>query len=114
MKSLTLENFEEKALRAKDHRVLKFYSDTCPLCVSLKKVMERLEKEYDNVSFYSINIDKEKDLSELFVKDGVPTLYYVYENIIEEIPYPYENPDRFSGYQEKELKKYLTSKVKNG
>ena len=113
MKELQLDNFEKELLDCRGHRVVKFYSNECHLCVSLSKKIVEVESAFPTIKFFKVDILKEKSISDLFVKDGVPTLYYFFDDSMEEIPYPYKNPDKESGYRMSQLKQYLENKINN-
>jgi len=84
--------------------LIKFYSETCHLCVELKEIIERLIKDSSsNYEFVKVDIHKEKKLSDLFSPDGVPTLIIYKDNNFHEIEYPDE------GYTYEYLKKVLTN-----
>ena len=113
MKELTLRNFEHLVFNEKGAKLIKFYSKTCPLCINLKELLAPLQEKFNRVTYYSVDIDREKELAQLFIKDGVPTLYYVDSSGIEEVPYPYSNPSKKTGYRKKDLVSFLRSKEHN-
>lgn len=73
---LTKENINEqlgKAVAAKKVIVVKFYADWCSPCQAMKPIYEQAEKDFaGKVVFFTVNIDKEKELSEKIT--GIPTI----------------------------------------
>jgi len=55
-----------------------FYADWCRPCKEFRPVLEKIAKEnIDSVTVYKINIDKNKDLANMFRARGVPNVAYV-------------------------------------
>lgn len=101
MKKLDLFEFKNKVDRGKPF-VVKFKSDGCPICVDLQPDYEAVAKSFPDIEFFDVDINEEEDLSDLFISDGVPTIYYIKGKNFSEIEYP------SSGYN----KNSLTSAIK--
>ena len=55
-----------------------FYADWCRPCKEFRPVLEKIAKEnIDSVTVYKINIDKNKDLANMFRARGVPHVAFV-------------------------------------
>lgn len=55
-----------------------FYADWCRPCKEFAPVLKKIAKEnIDSVTVYKINIDKNRDLANLFRARGVPHVAYV-------------------------------------
>ena len=76
--------------------VVKFKSDTCPICVDLEPDYQAVSKLFPNVEFFDVDINEEEDLADLFIEDGVPTLYYIKGKDFKELPYPDQGFDKDS------------------
>lgn len=105
-----LSNFKKLVLDSENPWLIKFTSDTCYLCEGLKPVFEDVATAFDGkVNFGNVNTRVEKKLTELFIEDGVPTLYYFDTNGTHfEVPWP-DDPDPASGYSFFNLSSFLTS-----
>jgi len=95
MKKLDLFKFKKKVDLGKPF-VVKFKSDGCPICVDLEPDYETVAKSFPDVEFFDVDINEEEDLADLFISDGVPTLYYIKGKSFKELDYPQEGFDRKS------------------
>ena len=55
---------------------------------------QTVSKIFPNIEFFDVDINEEEDLSELFIEDGVPTLYYIKGKNFKELPYPQQGFDK--------------------
>ena len=76
MKKLDLFKFKKKVDAGKPF-VVKFKSDGCHICTELQPDFEEVSKIFPDVQFYDVDVNEEEDLADLFIEDGVPTLYYI-------------------------------------
>ena len=93
MKKLDLFKFKDKVDRGKPF-IVKFKSDGCPVCVDLEPDYEAVARSFPDLSFYDVDINEEEDLADLFISDGVPTVYYVHGKKFKELDYPQEGFDK--------------------
>lgn len=107
MKKLDLFKFKKKVDLGKPF-VVKFKSDGCPICVDLQPDYEAVAQSFPDIEFFDVDINEEEDLADLFISDGVPTLYYIHGKSFKEVPYPQEGYDRNSLTEE--IQKFLKSK----
>jgi len=85
--------------------VIKFTDPACHLCVELKPVFHKIANEFnDKFIFGNVNIVKNPKLAEIFIDDGVPTIYVFDKENMQEIPFPKE-----TGYNYDYLNNYLTN-----
>ena len=77
---LTLESFNEKIMdietkefKNKKKVVLKFEGSWCFPCKSYKPVFEKVSNELEGVNFYSVDVDDEMEISDIFSIRSVPT-----------------------------------------
>jgi len=54
--------------------VKKFYSEWCGPCKMLTPIMEKVQGNYSEVSFRSINIDEEFEVAQKYFVRSVPTV----------------------------------------
>jgi thioredoxin 1 len=74
---VTEHNFQEQVLAAPQMVVVAFMADWSDTCQILKPELEALGQEYaGRVIFASVNVDREKALTEEWHIDGVPTLVF--------------------------------------
>mgnify|MGYP003656766345 CR=1 FL=1 len=94
--------FLDKEVKTEPH-VIKFYSETCHLCVDLQEVFKKLTNDLSNdYKFVKVDIHKEEKLADLFSSDGVPTIIVYEGGNFHEIKYPEK------GYSYEYLKEILT------
>ena len=77
--------------------IVKFKTNSCCLCTSLKSPYKKVAESIPDIQFYDVDADEESELSDLFIEDGVPTIYYIKGNKFKELDYPNE------GYNEVNL-----------
>lgn len=69
---LSIDNFIEET--SKQDTIVKFYADWCGPCKMMAPIFEEVSNEVENITFFEINIDDNKELAiELGVK-SIPTL----------------------------------------
>tara|TARA_Y100001973_G_C5136398_1_gene300565 strand:+ start:707 stop:1063 length:357 start_codon:yes stop_codon:yes gene_type:complete len=112
---LDIKAFKKEIIVKRKTCVVKFHSDTCPLCVALAPVYEEIANEMKaanrSILFYKVDVDKEKELSDRLDFDGVPTLFLFHDGKYSEIPYPYDDPDDLTGYKKDDIILYIQKKV---
>lgn len=106
MKKFNEKNYKE-VLDTNKTAMIFFTSAGCHLCVKLKPIVASLEKTHKSLSFYSCDINKEKKLAKVFLKDeGVPTGFVAREGSLFKIKDP-ESPDDDSWYSKKYLEELI-------
>ena len=95
MKKLDLFEFKKIVDKNKPF-IVKFKSDGCPICVDLEPDYEAVAQSFPQLEFYDVDINEEEDLADLFISDGVPTLYYIKGKDFKELPYPEKGFDKKS------------------
>jgi thioredoxin 1 len=76
--------------------IVKFKSDGCPICVDLEPDFQAVAQSFPQLGFYDVDVNEEEDLADLFIEDGVPTLYYIKGKDFKELPYPQNGFDKDS------------------
>ena len=107
MKKLDLFKFKDKVDHGKPF-VVKFKSDGCPICVDLEPDYELVSRSFPDVEFFDVDINEEEELADLFISDGVPTLYFIHGKNFRELDYPNNGFDKNS--LTKAIKKHLVNK----
>ena len=58
--------------------IIDLYASWCAPCRKIAPILEELAKEYDGkVSFYKVDVDKEKELAALFQVSSIPLLVFI-------------------------------------
>tara|TARA_B100000212_G_scaffold307299_1_gene256368 strand:- start:434 stop:808 length:375 start_codon:yes stop_codon:yes gene_type:complete len=94
--------------------VLKFYSNDCHLCHSLKDYYIDVsnKEEYKDLHFFAYNIDDYPELEDRLKFKGVPTIFVIHSNIgnrrptLRLLPEP-ENPNEKTWYKASDICKFL-------
>lgn len=68
---ITKENFKE-CIEKYDTLIIDFYADWCNPCTALSSIIERVAKNYPNVTFAKVNIDEEEELAMGFEVKSIP------------------------------------------
>jgi thiol-disulfide isomerase/thioredoxin len=95
MKKLDIFRFKD-LVDSKKPFVVKFKSDSCPICVDLEPDYQSVSNLFPELEFYDVDINEEEDLADLFIDDGVPTLYYIQGKNFKELEYPQKGFDKNS------------------
>ena len=79
----TLENLLEGKVKEAATCVLKFYSNTCPMCHNLSEYFVKLsdDQQYEGVHFFAVNIDENPGIEKRLNFRGVPTIFVIHTNI---------------------------------
>lgn len=103
--NMKLKSFK-KILESEKPYVVKFTDPKCHLCVDLKPVFHRIAKEHDSrFVFGNVDVPTNPELADMFIEDGVPTIYIIDNEKLFEIPYPATG----GGYSYDYLDNYLTN-----
>ena len=80
IESLNLESFNEKIMDIETNEfkndkptVLKFGANWCSPCKSYTPIFENVSEEMKDVNFYSVDVDDEMEISNIFSIRSVPT-----------------------------------------
>lgn len=58
--------------------ILDLYADWCPPCKKLAPILEELQKQYgDKIQIYKINVDKEREIAQLFEASSIPLMIFI-------------------------------------
>jgi len=102
--NMKLKSFK-KVMESDKPYVVKFTNPSCHFCVELKPVFHKIAKEMDGrFMFGNVDVVENPDLAEMFIDDGVPTIYVIKKDELFEVPYPTD-----SGYSYDYLTNYLTN-----
>ena len=80
MIDITKENFEAEVEQSDRLAVIDLYADWCGPCKLLAPIMEELEREYPDVKFCKINVDREPELTAIFKTESIPYVALVKDN----------------------------------
>jgi thioredoxin 1 len=62
-------------------KAVKFWANWCGPCKQMNPSIEKLEKEFPNVEFLSVDIDDKTDIAQRFKVMSLPTLVFLREGI---------------------------------
>jgi thioredoxin len=57
--------------------IIKFTADWCSPCRVLEPVLNEVESEHDDIDFYSVDVDKENELTQIIGIKSVPSILFV-------------------------------------
>lgn len=60
--------------------ILDFYADWCQPCKMMVPTLEEIAKQYPNIDIYKINVDEQRELSQMFGIRSIPTLLFIPKN----------------------------------
>lgn len=67
---------DEAELKLSGLSVVKFYLDVCNPCKRLDTILKKMETEFTNVNFYSMNVDNFVSFAKKYEIKTVPTLIF--------------------------------------
>lgn len=72
------ENQKEWKFLGDKPAIIDLYADWCGPCRAIAPILKDLAKEYDGkVTFYKVNVDKERKLAQLFNVTSIPLLVFI-------------------------------------
>ena len=80
MIELTALNFMNEVELSDKLCVIDLYADWCAPCRALAPVLAELEKEYPEVKFCKINVDRSRELADIFNVESIPLVALVRDN----------------------------------
>jgi len=76
MEEANSENFEE-ILNSPDRVALDFYGDWCGPYKQMLPILKKVNKSEDNITFYKVDIDTNKDIVETYSIKSIPTVVVI-------------------------------------
>ena len=80
MKEINSVEFKTEVEECKALVVIDLYADWCGPCKMLAPTLDELEKQYSDVKFVKINVDKEPQLAMQFKVQSIPFIAFVKDN----------------------------------
>lgn len=70
-------DIEKKSWKCNKPTIIEFFADWCVPCKPVQMVLEQIEKEYDEINFYKVNVEDEYDLAVAFDIKNIPNVIFV-------------------------------------
>lgn len=87
MNNLTLDDFkneifdfesnQEWKYEGKNPSILKFTASWCQPCKQIQPILEELNEEYEDINFYTIDVEEQQELSSMFNIKSVPSILFI-------------------------------------
>ena len=88
METLTKDLFKEKIFNYTEDNgewefngdkpaIVKFTADWCAPCRVLEPILNEISDEHDDIDFYSVDVDKEIELTQIMGIRNVPTMLFI-------------------------------------
>ena len=108
IRHLDLPSFKEMMERDKP-TIVKFFNPTCHLCNGLHPIFEQLCQQYgESFDFAKLNVAKHPRVAKVFKIEGVPELFIIKKDFVQQIPYPDdETASEKSGYSKDYLIQHI-------
>ena len=91
VKELITVNFEN-IIKAQKLVIVDFYADWCGPCKMLSPVIANMAKEFPNINFYKVNVDRESVLARKMNIQSIPTvMFYKQGQLVNQFT-GYKNP----------------------
>lgn len=91
VKELITVNFEN-VIKAQKLVIVDFYADWCGPCKMLSPVIANMAKEFPNINFYKVNVDRESILARKMNIQSIPTvMFYKQGQLVNQFT-GYKNP----------------------
>jgi len=73
MQELNKENLEE-AMKSETLVALDFFGEWCGPCKTMLPIFTKVDSETEDINFYKVNVDTNKDLTNKFNVKSIPTV----------------------------------------
>ena len=91
VKELITVNFEG-VIKTQRLVIIDFYADWCGPCKMLSPIIANMAKEFPNINFYKVNVDRESTLSRKMNIQSIPTvMFYKQGQLVNQFT-GYKNP----------------------
>lgn len=91
VKELITVNFEN-VIKTQKLVIIDFYADWCGPCKMLSPVIANIAKEFPNINFYKVNVDRESTLAHKMNIQSIPTvMFYKQGQLVNQFA-GYKNP----------------------
>ena len=90
------ENFKTEVEESGTLVVIDFYADWCGPCRLLAPTIAELEKEYTDVKFCKVDVDKEPELAQMFKIQSIPFVAFVKNNTFLDMSIGYVPKDKLA------------------
>ena len=91
VKELITVNFEN-VIKVQKLVIIDFYADWCGPCKMLSPVIANMAKEFPNINFYKVNVDRESVLARKMNIQSIPTvMFYKQGQLVNQFT-GYKNP----------------------
>ncbi|MEE0954328.1 MAG: thioredoxin [Eubacterium sp.] len=70
-------DFDSKVLGAKGVSVVDLYADWCGPCKMMAPVIDGLSSQYEDVSFFKLNVDESGDIAQRYGVMSIPTFLFI-------------------------------------
>ena len=91
VKELITVNFEN-VIKTQKLVIVDFYADWCGPCKMLSPVIANMAKEFPNINFYKVNVDRESVLARKMNIQSIPTvMFYKQGQLVNQFT-GYKNP----------------------
>ena len=99
VKELITVNFEG-VIKTQRLVIIDFYADWCGPCKMLSPIIVNMAKEFPNINFYKVNVDRESTLARKMNIQSIPTvMFYKQGHLV----------NQFSGYRNPQEIKQIIS-----
>ena len=90
---------EFKEITKEGNVVVDFFADWCGPCKMLSPIMEKIESEYNDITFIKVNCDDEMDLASEYGIMSIPAVFFLKDGQV---------VDKFMGMQQEN---YIKDKI---
>jgi len=87
MENLTFKTFKEKIFDFEANKewnfvgekpaIIDFYADWCGPCKTIAPILKELDAENEDVDFYKVNTEEQKDLAAVFGIQSIPSILFI-------------------------------------
>lgn len=77
VKNLTVDNFEEEALKASETVLVDFWAPWCGPCKMMAPVLEQVAQEHPEIKVCKVNVDDEQALALRYKVMNIPTFMVI-------------------------------------
>ena len=75
VEELNQDNFDEKTKQGRV--IVDFFADWCGPCQMMKPVFDKISAEFNDISFFKVNVDNNGQLANVYAVRSIPTTVFL-------------------------------------
>lgn len=78
---MEINDFNKQILNSKGFTIIDFWATWCGPCKIFGPIFEKVSKKIDDIKFYKMNVDQNKDIAKKYGVMSIPTIIFFKDGI---------------------------------